>query len=169
MTSRTFAILAISVLLAALRASAAERELGCTLQSHSSDWSAVYQQGTRAGTVTCQDGSSMPVTIKARGVGLSAGKWRIDRGTGTFTRVHAIQDVLGRYATVSGNLGLVKTGDVEAASKGRVSLALAGHGEGVDVGVVVSEFHIEKAGDVTAGKPKPAPPRSAPTGTDDGQ
>ncbi|TZF89826.1 hypothetical protein [Cognatilysobacter lacus] len=153
---------AVAMVLAVPTGATKDRDVKCKLQFQSRDWSVLYQQGEGPGTVTCSDGSSMPVKIIAKGVGLSAGKWKIDHGRGTFTRVRTIQDVVGRYATLSGHIGLVKTGEVEVASKGRVSLALAGHGEGIDVGVAINEFRVEKAGNATSAKTLARPAATAP-------
>lgn len=155
---------ALAALALAQSASAADRELSCKLDFTANQWSVVYQHGEGAGTVTCKDGTRMPVRIVAKGIGLTAGKWKIDHGTGRFSRVQKIDDVLGHYASLSGNVGLVKTGDVQVATKGRVSLALAGHGEGVNIGVAINEFDIEKAPAAAASKPMTTPkPKPAAT------
>ncbi|MHB8387268.1 hypothetical protein [Metallibacterium sp.] len=75
----------------------------------------------------------MHVKITAQGVGLTAGKSRIDNGVGTFTDVHTIDDVLGSYAQGEVNAGPVKSGSAQVLTKGTVSLALAGSGQGIDL------------------------------------
>lgn len=123
-----------------------DKELRCRLHFTSSEWSAVYASSTGTGEVTCDDGASMPVTISAKGVGITAGKWKITDGKGTFTHVNNIEDVLGSYLAVSGDVGVSKAGTARALSKGKVSLALAGKGEGFDLGVAISSFKIAKRG-----------------------
>lgn len=142
--SRNFSILAVASLLAVANsaATAAERELGCNLTFTSSEWSAVYASAKGSGTVSCEDGSSMPVAIRAKGIGLTAGKWKITDGKGKFTHVAKIEDVLGSYAALSGDIGVAKAGTARVLTKGKVSLALAGTGEGFDVGIAISDFEI---------------------------
>jgi hypothetical protein len=87
----------------------------------------------------------MRVKIEAKGGGLTVGKSHIDNGTGRFTDVHAIDDVLGTYAQGDASAGAVKSGTAQVLSKGTVSLALAGTGEGVELGISVGGFTISKA------------------------
>lgn len=126
-------------------ASAAERDLSCKIKFTSHEWSAVYDSAVGEGTVTCKNGASMPVAIRAKGVGITAGKWKITDGTGTFTHVANIDDVLGSYLALSGDVGVVKAGTAKVLTKGKVSLALAGKGEGFDIGIAISDFKISKA------------------------
>jgi len=138
--------LALAMALAAPgTARAAEASLDCRLDYSITGWSAIYKHSEGHGTVNCQDGSSMPVRISAKGLGLTAGKWKIDNGKGTFTDVHRISDVLGDYAHAEAHAGAVKSGSVQVLTKGPVSLALAGTGEGVDLGIDVGEFTLRPA------------------------
>jgi hypothetical protein len=123
---------------------AKDRDLKCNLAFTSSQWSAVYMKTTGQGTVTCQDGSSMAVAIAAKGIGITAGKWKITDGRGTFTHVEKIEDVLGNYLALSGDAGAAKAGTAQVLTKGKVSLALAGKGEGFDLGIAVSSFGITR-------------------------
>jgi hypothetical protein len=126
-------------------ARAADRDVSCTLKFSSTQWSVLYEHAEGTGTVTCDNGKKMEVDISAKGVGLTAGKWRIDRATGKFTHVAKLRDVLGNYAALSANVGLVKSGTVQALTNGKVSLVLAGSGDGFDVGVTISQFKIERS------------------------
>lgn len=145
--------LALAMLAASATGVAKEPDLHCRLQFVSQDWSAVYASGKGEGTVSCDHGVTMPVTITAKGVGLTAGKWRITDGRGRFTHASRIEDTLGHYLSVGGNAGLAKAGTAQVLTKGRVSLALAGKGEGFDLGIAVTEFVIEKRMDTgTPGK-----------------
>jgi hypothetical protein len=127
------------------QARAADADIDCKLTYSLTGWSLVYKHTSGSGQVTCNDGHSMPVRITARAVGLTAGKWHIDNGTGRFSDVHNIRDVLGRYAQASANAGLAKSGEAQVLSKGPVSLALAGAGEGVNLGVDIGQFRIRPA------------------------
>lgn len=135
-------------------AAAADRYLECTLKFTSKEWSALYASATGEGTVTCKDGPTMRVAIRAQGIGITAGKWKITEGKGTFTHVARIEDVLGSYLAISGDVGVVRTGTARILTKGKVSLALAGKGEGFDVGVAISEFKISRPTSATGTKKK---------------
>ncbi len=118
--------------------------LDCKLSFSLAGWSAIYKRATGSGVVRCENGQSMPVKLEVVGGGLSVGKWHVDDGTGTFSDVHEIGDVLGSYAAGSAHAGVVKSGSAQVLTKGAVSLALAGTGEGVDLGVDVSKFTISR-------------------------
>jgi len=87
----------------------------------------------------------MRVNVEAHGGGITVGKSHIDNGTGKFTDVRKIEDVLGTYAQGDASLGAVKSGTAQVLTKGTVSLALAGAGEGVDIGVSIGGFSITPA------------------------
>lgn len=139
---KTTAILGLA---AALSLSASAQTAGREVKFSSAQWSALYEHAEGTGTVICDNGKKMEVDISAKGVGLTAGKWRIDHGTGKFTQVARLRDVLGSYAALSANAGLVKAGTVQVLTNGKVSLALAGGGDGFDVGVTISQFKIERS------------------------
>ena len=120
-------------------------ELDCKLHFNLTGWSAIYKHAEGSGTVTCANGTSMPVIISAKGVGLTVGKAKIDDGSGRFSDVHTITDVLGDYAEAEAHAGAVKAGNVQVLTKGPVSLALAGSGEGVSLGIDVGKFTISQA------------------------
>jgi hypothetical protein len=126
-------------------ARAADASLECKLSYSLSGWSLIYKHTTGTGVVTCSDGKSMPVRVSAKAVGLTAGKWHIDHGQGKFSDVHSIHDVLGGYAQASANAGVAKSGEAQVLTKGPVSLALSGEGEGVNLGVDIGQFKIEPA------------------------
>jgi len=141
--SHLVALLAGSLLaLAGTASQAATADLDCKLHFSLTGWSAIYKHAEGHGTVSCADGTNMPVTIEAKGAGLTVGKSHIDNGTGRFTDVHAIDEVLGRYVEGEAHAGVVKSGSVQLLTKGTVSLALGGSGEGVDLGVAVGELTL---------------------------
>jgi hypothetical protein len=119
-------------------------DLDCKLTFSLTGWSLIYKHATGVGEVRCENGRSMPVKISVKGGGLTAGKWHVDHGTGRFTDVHRISDVLGHYAQGGAHAGIVKSAEAQVLTKGNVSLALAGHGEGVDLGVDVGAFTITR-------------------------
>lgn len=140
-------LLATSALALALavapKAQAAGADIDCKLDYQLTSWSLVYKHASGHGMVRCNDGQTLPVRITAQGLGLTAGKWKIDNGVGRFTDVHNIREVYGNYAHASASAGLVKSAETQVLSKGNVSLALAGGGEGVNLGVEVGAFHIK--------------------------
>ena len=117
-------------------------DLDCKLKFSLSTWSVIYKHSEGSGIVTCENGKSMRVRIVAKGGGLTVGKSHIDDGTGRFSDVHSISDVLGDYAQAEAHAGVVKSGTAQVLTKGPVSLALAGNGEGVDLGVDVGKFTL---------------------------
>jgi hypothetical protein len=134
-----------AALLGAGQAQAAGPDLRCRMSFSLSGWSAIYQRAEGKGVVKCADGSVLHVLIAARGGGLTAGKWQVDDGVGTFSDVHRPSDVLGRYAEGGAQAGIVKSAAAQVLTKGTVSLALAGRGEGIDLGVAFGEVTLSPA------------------------
>lgn len=126
-------------------AAAAEADLDCKLKFDLAGWSAIYKHAEGSGTVTCEGGRSMRVEISAKGGGLTVGKSKVDNGTGKFTDVRKIDDVLGTYAQGEASIGAGKSGTAQVLTKGTVSLALAGAGEGIELGISFGGFTISKA------------------------
>jgi len=124
---------------------AADANLDCKLKFSLTGWSAIYKHAEGHGTVTCENGQAMNVKIEAKGGGLTVGKSHIDNGTGHFTDVHKMDDVLGTYAQGDASIGAGKSGTAQVLTKGTVSLALAGAGEGVDIGVSFGGFTISRS------------------------
>ena len=137
---------AAALLLAALPAgqARAQSELTCRLDFSMSGWSIFYKTASGTGTVRCSNGQSMAVRIETRGGGLSVGKSRIDNGTGTFAGVKSINDVLGGYAAAEAHAGAVRAAKAQVVTKGPVTLALAGTGDGGDLGVAFGSFIISR-------------------------
>jgi hypothetical protein len=137
----------VSMAMGLPRAAVAETaELDCKLKFSLSGWSLIYKHAEGSGVVSCANGKSMPVKVEAHGGGITVGKSHIDNGTGKFTDVHKIADVLGTYAQGDASAGAIKSGTAQVLTKGTVSLALAGAGEGVELGVSIGGFTISKAG-----------------------
>jgi hypothetical protein len=116
----------------------------CDLQFSLTEWAAIYQQAKGTGTITCDNGKSIPVTITSKGGGLTAGKFRIDDGHGEFNAVKNIDTLLGSYGAAEAHGGAVKSGQASVMTKGDVTLALAGHGEGWNAGVAFDKFTIAR-------------------------
>lgn len=122
-----------------------DRKKDCEMTFTLSGWSIGYKTAKGEGTITCSNGQSAKVILKVKGGGLTAGKSRIVDGKGQFSGVRSIEDVFGSYATGSAHAGVVKSAMVEVMTKGEVSLALSGTGEGVDLGIDFGKFTIKRA------------------------
>ena len=116
----------------------------CTMTFTLEGWSVFYQSATGSGTIKCNNGQSAHVSIRAKGGGLTVGKSKITNGSGTFSEVASIEDVFGAYAAAEAHAGMGKSSNAQVVTKGSVSLALSGKGEGIDLGVGFGKFVIEK-------------------------
>jgi hypothetical protein len=56
--------------------------------------------------------------------------------------VHQLSDVFGTYAEADAHAGVVNSAAAQVLSNGKVSLALVGKGEVVDLGVGIAGFTI---------------------------
>ncbi|NIJ72102.1 hypothetical protein FHR66_001282 [Xanthomonas sp. F4] len=118
--------------------------IDCKLSFNLSGWSVLYKTAKGTGTITCNDGAVIPVKISSKGGGLTVGKSKIVGGRGTFSGAYSLNDLFGTYAAAEAHAGLVKSSTAQVVTKGDISLALAGTGEGVDLGVNVGNFVIER-------------------------
>ncbi|MEJ9106111.1 hypothetical protein WKH86_16385 [Xanthomonas oryzae pv. oryzae] len=114
--------------------------IDCKLSFNLSGWSVA--SGT--GTIKCDNGAVIPVKISSKGGGLTVGKSKITGGRGTFSGAYSLNDLFGTYAAAEAHAGVVKSSTAQIVTKGDISLALAGTGEGVDLGVAVGNFVIER-------------------------
>ena len=143
-----FAAVGLALAIAAVaapKAEAAEANLDCTMRFSLTGWSVIYKHAEGTGVVTCENGQSMRVKISAKGGGLTVGKAHIDDGKGEFTDVHKMSDILGTYAQGEATAAAGKSATAQVLTKGNVSLALAGTGEGVNIGISFGGFTISKA------------------------
>ena len=143
MKPRLLALFCAGLLAVASTSASASGPITCKLAFDLSGWSIFYKTASGTGTVTCDNGASLPVRIRAKGGGLTIGKSRIENGTGEFSGVFNINDVLGTYASSEAHVGASKSAKAMAMTKGSVSLALAGKGRGWDLGVAFGKFVIE--------------------------
>ena len=143
--SRLTTIIATTGVLALLLAAtpAIARDVSCRLDFDMAGWSAFYKTASGTGRVSCDNGQSMAVSVSAKGGGLTVGKSEIRGGRGEFSGVRSINEVLGTYVSAEAHAGVVKSSKAQVMTKGEVSLALAGTGEGVDLGVAFGGFTIE--------------------------
>lgn len=135
---RVAGILAAVLLVSAQSAAA----IDCEMDFSMSGWSAFYKTASGSGTIHCNNGQKLKVKIQTKGGGITFGKQRIDNGRGKFSEVNTITDLLGTYATGGAHAGAVKSSAASVVTKGDVSLALAGTGEGIDIGIDFGKFVI---------------------------
>ena len=137
-------LIACAALALALAAPAvhAQKKTDCKLHFTMSGWSAFYKTASGTGRITCDNGQSMNVSVSAKGGGLTFGKQTIDNGTGEFSGVKDIKELLGNYAQAEAHAGASKSSGANAMTKGDVQLALAGTGKGWDLGISFGRFTI---------------------------
>ena len=131
-----------AMLVATAPAARAAGPVDCKLHFSMSGWSAFYKTLSGSGTVSCDNGQRMAVSIRSKGGGLTFGKSRIENGVGEFSGVRSIREVLGTYASAEVHAGAVKSAHAQVVTKGDISLALSGKGEGWDLGVAFGNFII---------------------------
>ena len=135
---------AISAFLASSRPVLADGETNCDLTFALKGWSAIYKTSSGQGTIRCDDGQSLAVSIKLVGGGLTFGKTETTNGLGKFSPVGTIEQLLGSYAAAQAEASAVKSAEALALTKGDVSLALSGTGSGWSLGVSGVKFTISK-------------------------
>jgi hypothetical protein len=116
----------------------------CEMKYTLSGWSVFYKTASGQGTITCDNGQKASVTLDAKGGGLTAGKYKIRDGYGKFSEVADISELFGTYVQGGAEAGAGKSSGASAMTKGEVSLALAGHGTGVNLGVSFGKFTITR-------------------------
>ncbi|AUZ54918.1 hypothetical protein GXB84_12560 [Stenotrophomonas acidaminiphila] len=140
-------ILAGALLLAAAVVAPSAHAAGnidCELRFNLSGWSIFYKTATGTGTITCDNGASIPVKISAKGGGLTVGKSTVSDGRGRFTGAYSVNDLIGTYGGAEVHAGASRSSNAQVVTKGDISLALAGTGRGWDLGVGFGKFVIER-------------------------
>ena len=137
------AMLALVALWAAPVAQAAGN-IDCELRFDLSGWSVFYKTASGYGTITCDNGASIPVSIQAKGGGLTVGKSRISNGRGKFSGAYSLNDLIGTYGGAEVHAGAVRSSNAQVVTKGDISLALAGTGHGWDIGIGFGKFEIKR-------------------------
>jgi len=146
-TVSTIAIAALVVACASVVPSVRAEDkalLDCSMEFSLKGWSAFYKTSKGEGTIKCTNGQTLAVTVKSEGGGLTFGKSDVKNGTGAFSGVTNIDDVLGSYAYANADAGAVKSSSAQAMTKGEISLSLAGTGDGWALGADFGKFTISK-------------------------
>jgi len=136
------ALLAALLLLPASAASQTSTSTTCRMNFNLRGWSLAVKSATGEGSISCDNGQTADVRIRAKGAGLSAGKYEIRDGVGKFSEVTDIRELFGSYAAADVGAGVGKEGEAMAMTKGSVHLALAGKGSGFDLGAAVEKFTL---------------------------
>jgi len=136
------ALLAGLLLLPATAVSQTGTSTTCRMSYNLRGWSLGLKSAHGEGSISCDNGQTADVRIRAKGAGLSAGKYEIRDGTGKFSAVSDVRELFGSYAAADVGAGVVKEGEALAMSKGDVHLALAGKGNGFDLGAAVERFTL---------------------------
>ena len=127
-----------------LTACPARAETKCRLSFSLSGWSAFYKTASGSGRVTCDNGQVRRVVIHTVGGGATVGR-SVVSGRGDFSPVADVREVYGNYANAEAHAGVVRSSTAQVVTKGPVSLALAGRGRGIDLGIAFGKFTIAPA------------------------
>lgn len=117
--------------------------ISCHLEYNLSGWSFVYKTADGTGTITCNNGASVAVSLSARGGGFTIGKSDIIGGRGKFSEVTSLKELYGNYVAAEAHAGATKSVSAQGMTKGSVSLSLRGTGQGFDLGIAFGNFRIE--------------------------
>lgn len=140
----TFGLLLALAAASLAPAAQAAGNLDCELRYNLSGWSLIYKTASGTGTVTCSNGTGIPVRIRMKGGGLTVGKSKITHGRGSFTGAMSVDQLLGTYASVGVHAGAKRAGNAQVMTKGDISLALSGTGRGWDLGVDGTAFTLSR-------------------------
>lgn len=118
-------------------------EISCKMRFEIHGWSAFYKTAKGTGEVTCSNGQHMSVHLRSKGGGLTFGKSSIN-GVGKFSGIYGINEILGTYVVGEAHAGAAASARGTVMTKGNVSLALSGTGQGWNLGVDFGKFTISK-------------------------
>jgi hypothetical protein len=116
----------------------------CHMDFNLKGWSVLYKTAEGNGRVTCSNGQNTNVKINVTGGGLSFGKMEILTGKGTFSDVQNIDEIFGGYIAAEAHAGAGKSAQASVYTKGEISLALAGTGRGVNIGIDFGKLEISR-------------------------
>ncbi|MBS0431689.1 MAG: hypothetical protein JSS21_04700 [Proteobacteria bacterium] len=119
----------------------AAHEITCRMTFSLAGWSAFYKTSSGSGDIRCSNGQRLRVQLASKGGGLTFGKSEIS-GIGRFSGIYDIREVLGSYANAEAHAGAVRSSRGTVMTKGNVSLALSGSGNGWNLGVDFGKFTI---------------------------
>lgn len=108
----------------------AESKIKCEMAFSMKGWAALYRTASGSGTITCSNGEKIEVVLESRGFGLAAGEAEVSDARGVFSPVVNTEELLGTYIGRSAVAAAGKADAAGAFTKGDVSLAVYGEGEG---------------------------------------
>ena len=114
----------------------------CTMSFTLEGWSMFYKEADGSGLVRCDNGQQARVRLETRGGGLTFGRNKIVGGKGEFSTISDIHEIFGNYANAEAHAGMGVSSGAQVVTKGSVSLALSGTGNGVDIGFAFGRFTI---------------------------
>lgn len=138
---RCWSLLGIAMMLALAAASqptpaaSGGSDINCTMRFSMKGWSAFYKTADGAGTIKCDNGRAVKVSLSAKGGGLTVGKSSIEDGRGHFSVISDMDALYGTYVAAEARPSAVKSSGAQVMTKGEVSLALSGPGRVADLGV----------------------------------
>ena len=138
-------VMAAGVVAMLFVAEAAQAGTVCQMTFTMSGWSAFYKTSSGTGVIKCDNGQKAKVNVSSKGGGITFGRSKIKDAIGKFTEVDDISDLYGSYGQGEAHAGAGKSAKASVVTKGDISLAIAGKGTGVDVGISFGKFTIEKA------------------------
>lgn len=130
-------------------------------------WSVFYKESDGSGVVRCDNGQEVRVRLEARGGGLTFGRSKIVGGGGDFSPIADIGEIFGDYANAEAHAGMGVSTGAQVVTKGTVSLALSGTGNGVDIGFSFGRFSILRATRQEPIERRAPPPGDGPIGDED--
>lgn len=117
----------------------------CDMTFTLDSWSVFYKEGDGSGVVRCDNGQQVRVRLETRGGGLTFGRSKIVGGKGDFSPIADIDEIFGDYANAEAHAGMGVSSGAGVVTKGSVSLALSGTGNGVDLGFAFGRFTIARS------------------------
>ena len=117
---------------------------GCTLEFSTQTWWPLYGGASGIGTIRCRTGQAIAVDVIAKGPGLRIDHWKIRHGTGRYSRVRGIEDLLGHFVPAGNGVQLVRERPDDIPEDGRAHLALGGKEEGVELDQAISDLRVQR-------------------------
>jgi hypothetical protein len=120
----------------------ATRWIDCEITYDLDSWAAFYKVSRGTGVILCNNGQRAAVELESRGGGFAFGSSQIRAGKGRFSKVRDITETFGRYGRADGSAGAGASAGAQVLFRPGMSLALAGTGDGVELGIAFGSFDI---------------------------